>query len=55
MCFDGYKFRPCEGLGANKLLWGIGVKFINGNAHRHKGDLDVCLRVSGMFLCFDTI
>lgn len=27
MCFDGNKFRHCEGRDANKLLWGVGVRY----------------------------
>jgi hypothetical protein len=34
-CFDGHKFRSCTGAGANKLLWGIGLKFIWGEARRY--------------------
>jgi hypothetical protein len=34
-CFDGEKFRSCEGTGASRLLWGIGIKFIWGNAQRY--------------------
>jgi hypothetical protein len=26
-CFDGSKFRSCEGAGSNKLLWGVGVRY----------------------------
>lgn len=33
-CFDGSKFKSCES-GANKLLWGFGVKYIWGKANRY--------------------
>jgi hypothetical protein len=34
-CFDGSKFRSCEGSGASKLLWGIGIKYVWGQASRY--------------------
>lgn len=34
-CFDGAKFRSCEGTGSSKLLWGIGIKYIGGKANRY--------------------
>jgi len=34
-CFDGNKFRSCEGTGANRLLWGVGVKYVWGEAKRY--------------------
>jgi len=34
-CFDGSKFRSCEGVGASKLLWGVGVRYSGGQAHRY--------------------
>jgi hypothetical protein len=34
-CFDGSKFRSCEGAGANKLLWGVGVRYSGGQANRY--------------------
>lgn len=34
-CFDGGKFRSCTGTGSNKLLWGIGIKYIWGEAKRY--------------------
>ena len=34
-CFDGEKFRSCEGKGYHQLLWGIGVKFVWGEAKRY--------------------
>ena len=34
-CFDGEKFRACEGSGASKLLWGVGVKYVWGQAKRY--------------------
>lgn len=34
-CFDGSKFRACEGAGASKLLWGAGVRFVWGEARRY--------------------
>jgi hypothetical protein len=34
-CFDGEKFRSCEGKGASQLLWGIGVKYLWGEARRY--------------------
>lgn len=34
-CYDGNKFRSCEGSGSNKLLWGIGVKYQWGEANRY--------------------
>jgi hypothetical protein len=34
-CFDGGKFRSCEGKGSTRLLWGIGVKFVGGHARRY--------------------
>lgn len=34
-CFDGNKFRSCEGAGAKKLLWGVGVRYVWGEAKRY--------------------
>ena len=34
-CFDGAKFRACEGPGATKLLWGAGVRYVWGEAKRY--------------------
>jgi len=34
-CFDGEKFRPCEGSGASKHLWGVGIKYVWGEAKRY--------------------
>ena len=34
-CFDGEKFRPCSGKASNQLLWGVGVKFVWGEAKRY--------------------
>lgn len=51
-CFDGSKFRSCEGEGANKLLWGVGVKYIGGKAHRyifnfHPDERSTCIVAKG--------
>jgi len=35
LCFDGSKFRSCEGAGAKSLLWGVGIKYIWGKANRY--------------------
>lgn len=48
-CFDGNKFRACEP-GANKLLWGVGIKYIWGKAHRYFfsfSDRSSCLVAKG--------
>lgn len=34
-CFDGSKFRLCEGAGSNRLLWGVGIKYVWGEAQRY--------------------
>lgn len=34
-CFDGTKFRACDGTGANKLLWGVGIRYVWGEAKRY--------------------
>eukprot|EP01038_Epipyxis_sp_PR26KG_P013280 gene13280-17793_t len=34
-CFDGEKFRSCDGPQPTKLLWGIGIKFVGGQAMRY--------------------
>ena len=34
-CFDGSKFRSCDGAGSNKLLWGIGVRYVWGESKRY--------------------
>jgi hypothetical protein len=34
-CFDGSKFRDCAGRGQDFLQWGVGVKFIYGEAKRY--------------------
>jgi hypothetical protein len=34
-CFDGSKFRSCEGSGSNKLLWGVGIRYVWGEAQRY--------------------
>jgi hypothetical protein len=52
MCFDGSKFRSCEGPGSNMLLWGVGIKYIWGKANRyifnfHIQDRGNCLVASG--------
>jgi hypothetical protein len=51
-CFDGAKFRSCEGAGSNKLLWGVGIRYIWGEAKRyffsfHVQDRSNCLLSSG--------
>ena len=51
-CFDGQKFRSCEGNGANRLLWGVGVKYIWGKANRYfynfaYDDRNSCIVASG--------
>eukprot|EP01041_Mallomonas_annulata_P006871 gene6871-13931_t len=33
-CFDGTRYKSCE-TNANKLLWGIGIKYIWGKANRY--------------------
>ena len=35
MCFDGSKFRSCEGSGSNRLLWGVGIRYVWGEAQRY--------------------
>jgi hypothetical protein len=52
MCFDGSKFRSCEGSGSNMLLWGVGIKYIWGKANRyffnfHPQDRGNCLVARG--------
>jgi len=52
MCFDGSKFRSCEGSGSNMLLWGVGIKYIWGKANRyffnfHPQDRGNCLVAHG--------
>jgi hypothetical protein len=34
-CFDGSQFRSCVGTGAQKLMWGIGMKYVRGEAQRY--------------------
>jgi hypothetical protein len=34
-CFDGSSFRSCYGVGASKLLWGIGMRYVGGEAVRY--------------------
>jgi hypothetical protein len=34
-CFDGQKFRSCTGAGANKLLWGMGLKYVWGEPKKY--------------------
>lgn len=34
-CFDGSKFRSCSGAGSGGLLWGVGVKYIWGEAKQY--------------------
>ncbi len=34
-CFDGSYFRSCVGSGAQKLLWGMGVRYVKGEAKRY--------------------
>jgi len=34
-CFDGSKFRLCDGAGSNRLLWGVGIKYVRGEAYRY--------------------
>jgi len=34
-CFDGERFRSCEGRGADSLLWGVGIKYVGGKANRY--------------------
>lgn len=51
-CFDGSKFRSCEGQGANRILWGVGVKYIWGKGNRyifnfHPDDRHSCLVAKG--------
>lgn len=51
-CFDGSKFRSCEGSGSNMLLWGIGIKYVWGKANRyifnfHPQDRGNCLVAQG--------
>ena len=33
-CLDGEKFRKCE-ISGKKMLWGVGVRYIWGKAHRY--------------------
>lgn len=47
-CFDGEKFRSCEGTHSNRLLWGVGVKYVWGEAQRyffgfHPQERNLCL------------
>lgn len=37
LCFDGNKFRSCDtsSTNASKLLWGIGIKYVWGEAQRY--------------------
>ena len=34
-CFDGTSFRSCDGAGSNKLLWGVGIRYVWGEAKRY--------------------
>lgn len=34
-CFDGSKFRSCTGAGSGNLLWGVGVKYVWGEAQQY--------------------
>lgn len=34
-CFDGSSFRACEGAGSKSLFWGVGIKYIWGQANRY--------------------
>lgn len=34
-CFDGASFRKCEGPGSKSLFWGVGIKFVGGQANRY--------------------
>jgi hypothetical protein len=51
-CFDGSKFRLCDGAGANRLLWGTGIKYVWGEAYRYffgfnTQERGLCLTASG--------
>jgi hypothetical protein len=51
-CFDGSAFRDCEGSGSNMLFWGVGIKYIWGNANRylfnfHQQDRGNCIVAHG--------
>lgn len=51
-CFDGAQFRSCEGAGASRLLWGVGVKYVWGEAKRYffsfnANERDKCLVAHG--------
>lgn len=34
-CFDGVRFRACDGPGSNKILWGVGIRYVWGEAKRY--------------------
>ena len=34
-CFDGSAYRKCDGAGSKSLLWGVGIKYIWGQANRY--------------------
>lgn len=34
-CFDGAKFRSCTGSGSGSLLWGVGIKYVWGEANQY--------------------
>lgn len=40
-CFDGNKFRDCSGRGESLLHWGVGIKYIWGEARRYFFNFDV--------------
>jgi hypothetical protein len=34
-CFDGNRFRICDGTGQRTLYWGVGIKFLWGKSNRY--------------------
>lgn len=51
-CFDGARFRSCDGPGSNKILWGVGIRYVWGEAKRylfgfHVQDRTNCLTGKG--------
>jgi hypothetical protein len=51
-CFDGSGFKDCDGVSANKLLWGVGIKYVWGKANRYffnfnQQERDKCITEQG--------
>ena len=56
-CFDGHEFRSCVGAGSNKLLWGIGIKYVRGEGQRYffgftPKERNTCLTTNGKLMSF---